>query len=302
MEQTGIIVNIQHYSVHDGPGIRTVVFFKGCPLSCRWCSNPESQKRQCQMAWNREKCIGCGSCVEELKDFACRFEGTGGLHWQEPSAKDADRIDWKKVDLVCPAAAFHVFGKKWRSEEILKEVKKDAVFYGNSGGGITLSGGEPLMQPSFAAELLKKAGSQGIHRAMETSGYAPFEVFRETAEQLDYLLMDIKAYDDGIHKKYTGVSNRIILENLRKIRREFPELPIHVRTPVIPGVNDSEKEIGKIADYVRQFSNIRYELLKYHRYGLPKYEMLRREYDMGDDILSDGLFANLKQFEFAYLD
>lgn len=302
MEQTGIIFNIQHYSVHDGPGIRTVVFFKGCPLRCLWCANPESQKRQCQMAWNREKCIGCGSCVELLKDFECRFDQEQGLFWQEPSAEKADRINWSKADLVCPAEAFHVFGRKRTAEEILKEVKKDVVFYGNSGGGVTLSGGEPLMQHSFACELLKVAREQGIHRAMETSGYASYEIFRETAELLDYLLIDIKAYNDEIHSKYTGVSNRVILENLRKIRRDFPELPIHVRTPVIPGVNDSEKEIGEIADYIRRFSNIRYELLKYHRYGLPKYEMLRRNYEMGEEKLSDELFAELKKFEFAFLD
>lgn len=297
MEQTGIIFNIQHYSVHDGPGIRTVVFLKGCPLRCLWCANPESQKPECQMAWDREKCIGCRSCIEELGSLSCRFEEGAGLKWEDP-AEDRDHpADWEAIAGVCPSEAFHVIGRRATVEEVLSEVEKDAVFYGNSGGGITLSGGEPLMQHTFAVKLLREARGRGMHTAMETSGYAAFAVFREAVAELDYLLMDVKAYDDSIHRKYTGVSNRRILSNLKKIRELYPELPIHVRTPVIPGVNDNEQEIGAIAGFLQQFRGIRYELLKYHRYGQPKYGTLNRKYEMGEVILEEEVFEKLKKFE-----
>lgn len=153
------------------------------------------------------------------------------------------------------------------------------------------------MQHTFAVKLLQEARKRGMHTAMETSGYSAFEVFQKAVSELDYLLMDVKTYNDSIHRKYTGVSNRCILSNLKRIRELYPELPIHVRTPVIPGVNDNEEEIGGIAGFLQQFRGIRYELLKYHRYGQPKYGTLNRKYEMGEVVLEEEAFEKLKKFE-----
>lgn len=287
---TGIIFNMQKYSLHDGPGIRTIVFLKGCPLRCRWCANPESQLCRPQLGWNHGDCIGCQSCVKQLKDWDCRFEGDQGLFWDEKAEFDA-----KRLRLVCPTEALHVIGEEKTVSEILERVERDAVFYGNSGGGLTVSGGEPLMQPEFVCSLLREAGRRHMHRAMETSGYAAWDIVKAAAEHLDYLLYDVKLYNDELHRRYTGVSNVKILENLQRIRRTFPELPIRVRTPVIPGVNDNAGEIRAIRDFVRQIPGAKYELLKYHRLGQAKYESLHREYSMGNAELSEEKFQMLQQ-------
>lgn len=291
MEPLGTVFNIQHYSLHDGPGIRTVVFLKGCPLRCLWCSNPESQNPEPELIWSRSACIGCMRCVRELQAGNFRFEGERGLCWDAGAALTEAEL------AVCPSTALRLTGGKMSVDEVLREVEKDALFYDHSEGGMTLSGGEPLSQPEFVGALLQEAKKRRIHLAMETSGYASWEVFRGAAAYLDYLLMDLKCMDDRIHRAYTGVSNRRILENLKKLRREFPGLPIHVRTPVVPGVNDTEEEIGAIHDFLAPFGNVRYELLKYHRLGEPKYASLRRSYPLGRRELSEEKMEVLKKFE-----
>ena len=285
--EEGIVFNIQHFSIHDGPGIRTVVFLKGCPLRCRWCANPESQRPCPEMAWTKQDCIGCGSCVKLLPSLSCRFE-EDQLVWDtaaEPDPGEASR--------VCPSEAFHVIGSSVTVQEVITEVEKDRSFYANSGGGMTVSGGEPMMQPVFLRALLKEAGRHRLHRAIETCGVAAWDVYQSIVWELDTMLTDIKCMDDSLHTEYTGGSNRQILENLQNARRLRPDLPILVRTPVIPGFNDSEEEILRIVSFVKGLK-AGYELLKYHQYGLPKYISLNRPYPMGDVTLSEERFRELE--------
>lgn len=269
--ETGRVFNIQRFSVHDGPGIRTVVFLKGCPLRCKWCANPESQNGETEVAWTKSKCIGCGKC------------------------KGAD---WTEIDKICPSKARHTIGYDTTVEQVLSVVDRDGIFYGDEEGGLTISGGEPLMQHKFTYQLLKGAKELGINTAIETTGFAAPEKFIKVAGKLDYLLMDIKTLDNNIHKAVTGVSNEIILDNFTMIRRSFPNLPVHVRTPVIPGVNDNEEAIRNIYDFIGNCHNVRYELLKYHKLGESKYESLGREYPMGDAVLADEVFEKLKKYQF----
>jgi pyruvate formate lyase activating enzyme len=271
MECTGTIFNIQHFSVNDGPGIRTIIFFKGCPLRCRWCSNPESQQLSGEIAWTKAKCIGCQAC-RKAYGFTPQ---DGKLHFAvERKLTEGD------IQRVCPTGALHYIGEQRTVSEILAEVEKDSIFYGNSSGGLTLSGGEPLLQPDFALALLKEAGRRHIHRAIETTGHASWEVLKSIAEQLDYVLYDIKLIHKALHQKQTGVSNERILDNFRQLYQEFPELTLHVRTPVIPDINDSVEQIGEILDFLSEFPRVRYELLPYHRLGEGKYTSLGRKYPM----------------------
>lgn len=292
MKQTGIVFNIQHFSIHDGPGIRTVVFLKGCPLRCLWCANPESQNPSPEIGWTKNECIGCQGCVRQLKELQCEFHGEEGVLWKNGTEIYEETAE--KIKKVCPSGALHVIGERKTPEEILEQVEKDKPFYDTSGGGMTLSGGEPLMQPTFTLDLLKEAKKRGIHTCMETAGLASWEIFRPILEQLDYLLMDMKCFSSEKHKAYTGVRNERILENLKKLRSVFPELPVKIRTPVIPGFNDSEEELLPIASLVRNLG-CDYELLKYHRLGEAKYESLHRAYPMGDVELPDAVFEELKE-------
>lgn len=296
-ETYGTIFNIQRFSVHDGPGIRTVVFEKGCPLRCQWCANPESQKHQIELGWTKSKCIGCRCC--EQAELSCNphFEDET-LKWDEFSGEESEQ-----VEKVCPSKALHVIGYETTVEEVLSKVDRDEIFYSSMDGGLTISGGEPLMQPDFTFALLKRAREEGIHTAIETTGYAAYEVFEKIAGQLDYLLMDIKSMDDEIHREYTGVSNQLILENFEKIRKRYPDLPILIRTPVIPGVNDKPEDIKAIHDFIFEYDNVKYELLKYHRLGEAKYESLHRAYPMGERSLNDETFVMLKkEYQFDHIN
>jgi pyruvate formate lyase activating enzyme len=292
---TGSIFNIQHFSVHDGPGIRTAVFLKGCPLRCKWCANPESQKSEKELAWTAKECIGCKSCTEEIKCANCRFGGTG-LEWSVVSALSAD-----EVKRACPTNALHVIGEEITVGEVIRAVERDMVFYGKSEGGLTVSGGEPLMQPEFTAALIDEAHSRGISCAIETSSFAAWEKVREIAGRIDWYITDIKCIDEKKHIENTGVSNKPILENISRLAKEFPKLYIHLRTPVIPNFNDSENDIAAIAEFIGSLNggdvgdNIKWELLKYHRLGLPKYESLRRNYALGEAELSQERFDSLRE-------
>jgi pyruvate formate lyase activating enzyme len=288
----GSIFNIQHFSVHDGPGIRTTVFLKGCPLRCKWCANPESQNAEKELAWTAKECIGCKSCTEELKCAKCGF-GKSGLEWNVISPLSAD-----EVKRVCPTNALHVIGEETTVGEVINAVERDMVFYGKSEGGLTVSGGEPLMQYEFTASLIDEAHRRGISCAIETSSFADWKRVREIAERIDWYITDIKCIDEGNHIENTGVSNKPILENISRLAREFPELPIHIRTPIIPNFNDNENEITAIAKFLESLNernNIKWELLKYHRLGLPKYESLRRNYLLGESELSQERFDSLHE-------
>lgn len=288
----GLVFNIQRYSVHDGPGIRTIVFLKGCPLRCKWCANPESQEAVPQIAWNKKACIGCKLCEKNLPEIGCHFDAKAGPTWHAKWPFDAE-----KIRKNCPAEAMTVIGEERTVDDVLKDVEKDAPFYAESGGGLTVSGGEPLMQADFTQALLKEAKRRHIDTAIETCGAVPWLAFEKVLPYLDHLLMDVKVLDDDVHRKVTGGSNRQILDNLVNIGHIYPKLDVLIRTPVIPGINDDEKSIGDIARFVkRHVPRASYELLKYHDLGRSKYEELRRPYPMGDAKLSNKRFKHLKAF------
>lgn len=301
-KQTGTVFNIQKYSVHDGPGIRTVVFLKGCPLHCRWCSNPESQHLQPELAYNREKCLTLDACVRCVE--VCT---TGAIKRDDDNRV---RIDRHLCDQclacagVCPSSALIVYGRTMSVSDVIATVEEDGAFYSRSGGGMTLSGGEPMQQPDFSIAILQEARRRRINTAMETCGYCNPEVLETACRSLNTLLYDIKVMDPEKHRQCTGVTNERILENFKMVRRVFPDLPIRVRTPIIPGVNDSEDEIRKIMAFISEFSNVEYEMLPYHRLGKPKYEYLGGEWPMGEATLDDGVMRALIQLletEFSHL-
>lgn len=278
----GFIFNIQKFCVHDGPGIRTTVFLKGCPLRCRWCANPESQQLLPQIGYKATECLRCHSCVQacpegalkaapegliEIDRRACHPESTG----QEGNAPCAT---------VCSSDAIFVYGKSVDAGSVIAELEQDASFYARSGGGLTLSGGEPLFQPEFTLALLSEARATGIPVAMETSAFAPKEVLHEVCAHLSYLIMDIKLSNSEKHKYWTGVGNELILENYLYIRENFPDLPMKIRTPLIPGVNDTREEIQGILDFLKPLKPTAYELLPYHQLGKNKYTFLGRNYEM----------------------
>ncbi len=287
---TGNIFNIQHFSIHDGPGIRTTVFVKGCPLRCAWCANPESQRFETELGWTKKECIGCGSC-EKLRCAKCRVTEQG-VFWEKQGA-----VDSGEVKRVCPTGALHPMGEERSAEEVFGEVLKDQVFYKNSKGGMTISGGEPLSQPEFTEELLTLAGEHGIHRCIETTNYTSWKTIESIAKKVDYYITDVKCITEELHRQQTGVSNQRILENLIYLRKEFPKLPILVRTPVVPGFNDTEEEILKIAEFLNTLpsGDTSWELLKYHRLGTSKYASMHRDYTLGEVELSEEQYQELQK-------
>ena len=286
----GLIFNIQKFSIHDGPGIRTLVFFKGCPLRCLWCCNPESQSPVPEHGYNPDKCFGCGRCVARCSRDVLSLNEERRLQIRRGRCQ-AECPDCTKV---CPDKALVFYGKPYTVAEVMKVVEQDALFYTRSGGGLTVSGGEPLMQPEFLHELCTEARRRRIDVAMETSGFASEDVFLSAMPLIGHLMTDIKHMDEDTHKRVTGVSNKLILSNLRALRREFPTLPLRIRTPVIPGINDSEENLKATAEFARSLG-AEYELLAYHSMGRSKYASLGRDYPMGDVQLSKKVFEDLKK-------
>ncbi len=294
-QEKGIVFNIQAYSVHDGPGIRTLVFCKGCPLRCLWCSNPESQKLSPDICWNDALCIGCRDCVRACPRHALSF-GSQGL------VKDRERCTGCLACVkACPSLAMFTYGEEKTVKKVLDEVEKDSPFYARSCGGITLSGGEALFQPRFALALLREAGRRHLNRALESCAFCSEELILQAAALLDYMFIDVKCLDDERHRKFTGHSNARILSNVRAVRRQFPELKVHLRTPVVPGVNDNEKDIAAIAAFAREVGAFEYELLPYHKMGENKYRYLGMEYVMGDVKLDEEYFKKLQALAAAIM-
>lgn len=290
-QKTGTLFNIQKYSVHDGPGIRTVVFLKGCPLNCLWCSNPESQSFAPELAFSRNKCITVKECR--------RCHGICANHAIIRGKDDKVNVDWQSctncLDCTrgCPAGALITYGQIRSVKDVIDEVEHDVAFYARSGGGLTLGGGEPLAQPDFALALLKEAKRRYIKTAIETCGFVSQKVLLEACGYCNDLMYDIKSLNPEKHKLYTGQDNKLILENFRTIREEYPKLPIRVRTPVIPGFNDTEEDIQSIVNFLKGLDVV-YELLPYHRLGTQKYENTGRSYQLGSVSLDNNHFLLLK--------
>jgi len=273
-EIKGRITNIQRYCVHDGPGIRDVVFMKGCPLKCIWCSNPETQSSSFQLAYNSQKCILCGNCVQSCSSGAVSI-------MQNKISIDRNKcIQCNKCVDACCSKALHVFGDDMTLEEIFQKIQSQQSAW-RLNGGVTVSGGEPLLQAEFVAAFLKKCKGKGIHTAIETTGFASWEKMDQVAKWCNLIFYDVKMIDAERHKKYTGVDNSIILENLKKLSRFYPEIELIVRTPIIPGINNDEKSILDIANLLQTITNLKdYELLPYHGYGSSKYKQLGMNYSL----------------------
>lgn len=290
----GTVFNIQKYSVHDGPGIRTIVFTKGCTLRCQWCSNPESQVLAPEIAVNPGKCLTvdkCKRCLDVCEHNALGFN-EDGIIVRDP---DACRQCLTCAD-KCPTKALNVYGYEITVDDALKRVEEDEAFYARSGGGLTMSGGEPLMQADFAIALLREAKRRRIDTCIETCGNVPWATLEEAAKYLNNVFFDLKHMDTDKHADVTGGGNKQIIDNLRRLVETYPDLPVTVRTPVVPGVNDTEEEIAAIVEFVEALpgANVRYELLQYHRMGKPKYGYLGREYPLdGETNLSDETFRKL---------
>jgi pyruvate formate lyase activating enzyme len=293
MGGAGIVFNLQRFSLHDGPGIRTVVFLKGCPLACRWCSNPESQAAHPELAFHREACLGaaaCGRCLAACAPAALRAAGGGRIVLDRKRCTGC-----MACAAACPPQALRVYGEAMTAAACLDIVEQDAPFYARSGGGITLSGGEPLHQAPFALALLEEARRRRIHRVMETCGEGRFEDLAAACGLLDGLIYDVKLMDAARHRRVTGRSNARILDNLGRIRAAFPRLPLCVRTPLVPGVNDRAAEIRPILEHVRRIPGASFELLDYHRLGRPKYVDLGRRPPLGDRTLDPRRAAGIRR-------
>jgi pyruvate formate lyase activating enzyme len=342
---TGTIFDIMKYSIRDGPGIRTTVFFKGCPLNCWWCHNPESQAFGQEMMVREDRCIGCGACLRACRhgaiievdreiaslggatieaDRAIASTGgvivetdkaiaslggvivetdkaiasTGGVIVETDKAiaslggvitslKGALLTLTEKCRLcgdcvkVCHSEARVLVGREATSQQLMEEIEKDLVFYEDSGGGVTFSGGEPLAQPAFLKTMLEMCRRKEIHTAVDTTGFGKLEDLLEVSASTDLFLYDLKLIDESEHRRFTGVSNKTILENLRVLSRRHSN--IIIRIPIIPGVNDSEENLRRTGEFLSGFGGVReVNLLPYHKTGVEKYRRLRRTYSLPD--------------------
>jgi pyruvate formate lyase activating enzyme len=271
---TGTVFNIQRYSIHDGPGIRTTVFLKGCPLNCWWCQNPESQLSEQEMVFWEERCINCGVCSTICPSDAIQIKN--GI----PTTEKEKCIFCGKCIEKCPALAREMIGEKLTTEKVIKEIEKDLIFYEESGGGVTFSGGEPLSQSEFLEDLLDGCKKKKIHTAVDTSGYISWKILERISSKVDLFLYDLKIMDSERHKKYTGVSNEIILGNLKKLSSVHNN--ISVRFPVIPGINDDYQNIRETGEFLSSLKIAQVNLLPYHYMGVDKYKRLGKKYKLAD--------------------
>jgi pyruvate formate lyase activating enzyme len=272
---SGRILRIEKLSSFDGEGLRTVVFLKGCSLRCQWCSTPESHASQTDFGNNKGKCVGCFKCVDICPEKAISFDIK-----KECFITDMEKCsDCRKCIDVCPEGSRIAWGYTASVDEIFKEIQKDSVFYYHSGGGVTISGGEPFLQKSFVSKLLEQCVLHGVNTAVETCGHALWENIKETLPFVDTLFYDLKHMDDGIHKKITGVGNSLIIENLKKIDAVQRNFPIIVRMPIIPGVNDSNDNINALGEFCKKLNNLKeIQFLSYHRLGIETYKKLSIPY------------------------
>lgn len=287
METTGRVFNIARFSLHDGPGIRTVVFLKGCPLACAWCHNPEGMGAKAEAFFRPDKCVGCGRCAAVCPRTAATTAPAVPGARQNPGAPgsapfpvapfpDGDcPAGCQACASVCPVGAREAVGVAWSVDALLAETLADRAFYEATGGGVTLSGGEPLAQAAFSAAFLAACGAAGLHRAVETSGFASEEAFRLVAEQADLLLFDVKLLDPEAHRAWIGAEVAPILRNLRSAAADG--IPVIIRRPLIPGVNDGDAEMAALADLAGGLG-LGVDLLPYHDDAEDKYRKRRMPY------------------------
>jgi pyruvate formate lyase activating enzyme len=271
MHGTGVVFLIERFAVHDGPGIRVAVFLKGCPLRCWWCHSPESKRVEPELFLKADRCIVCGSCVP-----ACAHDAIAEVDGEYSTSRERCAACGDCTDL-CPTGARTIVGREMTVPELLAEIDRDRVFVDRSGGGVTFSGGEPLMQPAFLAEALEACRAAGLHTAIETSGYAPWSAMA-VGLGADLVFFDLKAADDDTHRRVTGVSNRRILDNFRRLTRQHPA--VRPRIPLIPGINDDEVNLDSLGRLVVSTGLHDVDVLPYHTAGAAKYGRLGRPYPL----------------------
>jgi len=267
---TGTIFDVKKFSIHDGPGIRTTIFFKGCPLACLWCHNPESQSREPELIFWESRCIKCGACRE-----ACG-----------PGAIAADlTVNAEKCTLcgdcvaACYAEAREMVGQKMTAAQVMAEIERDVPFYDESEGGVTFSGGEPLAQPDFLLSLLQACQERDIHTAVDTCGFAPWPVLDTIRKYVDLFLYDLKLMDEAQHRRFTGASNELIFSNLRALSERGHN--IFLRVPIVPGVNDSDEHVRRMGAFAAALPHLKQvDVLPYHHIAAEKYQRLGKPYEL----------------------
>lgn len=295
IERKALIFNVQKYNMYDGPGVRTIVFFKGCPLRCQWCSNPESQLRHFEIMLKRNQCVSCGSCAKVCP---------AGLHsFAEDGTHLVDRskecLGCGRCVEACLPKALALSGERRSISDLMSVVEEDTPFYETSGGGLTVGGGECTMQPEALCNLLESSHQKHINTAIETCGYVRSEVLARIAPHVDLFLFDIKHMDPERHKELTGAHNALILQNLRWLLEN--RYNVRIRMPLLKGVNDGERELSMLMEFLRPYRNMKnlkgIDLLPYHKLGVGKYSQLDRSYPIqGDPSLSDEDLERLESY------
>lgn len=273
----GVVLRIERSSIHDGAGLRTVVFLKGCPLTCKWCSTPESMKSQPERGYLESRCRRCGSCVQACPAKALTLE-------ESSIKKDTARCrNCFTCVQVCPHGAVQKYGKKMHVAEVITEISKDEVFFFHSGGGVTLSGGECLQQINFVMAILQECRQRGVNTAMETSFFAPWSDIEKVLPLLDTLFVDLKHPDSSMHREFTGVDNALLLDNIARLDESSFTGDVHLRIPLVPGVNDSDTTLKQMLAIAAKLNKIQeIEILPYHRLGVTTYTWLDQDYMLDD--------------------
>lgn len=269
-----LVFDIKRFAVHDGAGIRTTVFFKGCPLRCKWCQNPEGLTINRRPLYFKSSCIHCRRCEQAAKKGQIVYKDD--RPWFNLTFEDFD-----SVIKACPSGAIRYDSTWYDVETLVDKIKEDMVFF-RHGGGVTFSGGEPLMQKDFLVEILKRCQQEGIHTAMETTVYAPLDLVKRVMENLDQVYIDCKLFDSKLHKQSTGVENEQILKNIQWVLQSKHKDKVIIRTPLIPGYTATKDNLASIAEYISGiYPKVSYELLNYNPLAESKYELVEKEYPLG---------------------